>query len=112
MIHSCMFVLSDTYLMFIGSETITYTNNSPDTLHYLWLQLDANLFTHDLSAEQLRALFAKYVRNITLDGGGNVTNVETFTTGANIVVHIIEGLDGHLYFVDLDDGLVGRWSVS
>jgi hypothetical protein len=28
----------------IGSETITYKNNSPDTLNYLWLQLDQNIF--------------------------------------------------------------------
>ena len=27
-----------------GEEIITYTNNSPDQLHYLWLQLDQNLF--------------------------------------------------------------------
>src|SRR5690606_34570791 len=25
-----------------GEETITYTNNSPDVLDYLWLQLDQN----------------------------------------------------------------------
>ena len=25
-----------------GSETITYYNNSPDSLEYLWLQLDQN----------------------------------------------------------------------
>ena len=29
----------------IGSETITYTNNSPHELRYLWLQLDPNLFS-------------------------------------------------------------------
>ena len=28
-----------------GEERITYTNSSPDTLRYLWLQLDQNLFT-------------------------------------------------------------------
>ncbi|MEO7985935.1 MAG: M1 family aminopeptidase [Gemmatimonadales bacterium] len=28
-----------------GEETITYTNNSPDTLRFVWLQLDQNLFT-------------------------------------------------------------------
>jgi hypothetical protein len=28
----------------IGDERITYTNNSPDTLRYLWLQLDQNLY--------------------------------------------------------------------
>ncbi|MCC9166742.1 M1 family metallopeptidase [Pontibacter harenae] len=27
-----------------GSETITYTNNSPDVLSYLWIQLDQNIF--------------------------------------------------------------------
>jgi hypothetical protein len=27
-----------------GSETITYTNNSPDVLDYLWVQLDQNAF--------------------------------------------------------------------
>ena len=28
-----------------AAGTITYHNNSPDTLSYLWLQLDQNLFT-------------------------------------------------------------------
>src|SRR5437763_4770842 len=27
-----------------GAETIHYANNSPDTLHYLWLQLDQNIY--------------------------------------------------------------------
>src|SRR4051794_34800436 len=27
-----------------GEERITYYSNSPDTLRYLWLQLDQNLF--------------------------------------------------------------------
>ncbi len=31
----------------VGSETITYTNNSPDSLSYLWLQLDQNRFHPD-----------------------------------------------------------------
>jgi hypothetical protein len=30
-----------------ASENITYTNNSPDTLRYLWLQLDQNKFKND-----------------------------------------------------------------
>lgn len=30
-----------------GSVSINYTNNSPDTLNYLWLQLDQNLFNPD-----------------------------------------------------------------
>ena len=34
-----------------GSERITYTNNSPDTLRFLWLQLDQNKFRKDSMAE-------------------------------------------------------------
>ena len=30
-----------------GTESIDYTNNSPDTLRYLWLQLDQNKFADD-----------------------------------------------------------------
>ena len=30
-----------------GSETVTYHNNSPDTLNYLWVQLDQNMFRGD-----------------------------------------------------------------
>ncbi|MCS7078824.1 MAG: M1 family metallopeptidase [Chloracidobacterium sp.] len=33
-----------------ASETITYTNNSPDELRYLWLQLDQNIFAKDSDA--------------------------------------------------------------
>lgn len=34
--------LNDANQSITGSETITYTNNSPDVLRYLWLQLDQN----------------------------------------------------------------------
>ena len=30
-----------------GSETITYTNNSPLALKYIWLQLDQNIFAKE-----------------------------------------------------------------
>src|ERR1041384_5129544 len=34
--------LDETNLKLTGSETVTYFNNSPNTLTYLWLQLDEN----------------------------------------------------------------------
>ena len=34
-----------------GSESISYQNNSPDTLNYLWLQLDQNRFRNDSIAQ-------------------------------------------------------------
>ncbi len=39
--------LDEKNLTCIGSETITYSNNSPDKLDYLWLQLDEN--QHDVN---------------------------------------------------------------
>ena len=35
-----------------GSELITYHNNSPDTLKYLWLQLDQNVHAKDSMANR------------------------------------------------------------
>jgi hypothetical protein len=36
-----------------GNERITYTNNSRDTLHFLWLQLDQNLFNSNSRGSRL-----------------------------------------------------------
>ena len=49
------------------------------------------------------------VYNVSFDDAGNVTSFTTFTTGARFVVQIVEAPDGSLYYVDLDDGFVGRW---
>ncbi|WP_376696166.1 M1 family metallopeptidase [Wenzhouxiangella sp. EGI_FJ10305] len=38
-----------------ASQTVTYTNHSPDTLRYLWLQLDQNRFRPDSIAERSTA---------------------------------------------------------
>ena len=39
--------LDDAASKLYGEETITYTNNSPDQLPYLWLQLDQNIRKSD-----------------------------------------------------------------
>jgi hypothetical protein len=44
--------LDEAKLHLTGSETITYYNNSPDQLTYLWLQLDENI--HDPNHDYLR----------------------------------------------------------
>jgi len=41
--------LDEKNLSIIGTETVTYFNNSPDALNYLWLQLDEN--EHDPKSE-------------------------------------------------------------
>ena len=42
-----------------ASQTVTYKNNSPDTLRYLWLQLDQNRFREESIAEMTRTSSAK-----------------------------------------------------
>ena len=71
-----------------GSETITYTNNSPDTLKYLWLQLDQNLFrkhsagnladTRKLpSSDKMSFAALRYLREVERhDGGHKITAVK------------------------------------
>ena len=49
------------------------------------------------------------VYNVSFDETGNISAIDTFTTGAEIVVQIAQAPDGSLYYVDLRDGLVGRW---
>lgn len=36
-----------------GTETITYTNNSPDPLRYLWVQLDQNVRSPDAKSDKV-----------------------------------------------------------
>ena len=69
-----------------GAETVVYHNNSPDRLEYLWMQLDANLFTpnslahrtatgpssrDDMTFEALKELLAAR----TFDGGFKIDKV-------------------------------------
>ncbi len=44
--------LDDVNQRIIGRETITYKNNSPDTLDYLWVQIDQNIFAKDSDTQK------------------------------------------------------------
>ena len=50
------------------------------------------------------------IRNVRFNANGTVAQVQTFATGHQYVVQMVQGPDGNLYFVDLDDGIVGRWT--
>lgn len=72
-----------------GSETITYTNNSPDPLSYLWLQLDEN--EHADQAESKRFDQSSLRERMSLDElkemvpqkKGYGVNIHKITDGAN-----------------------------
>lgn len=59
-----------------GTVTITYKNNSPDKLPYLWLQLDQNLFKKDSRGNGLIKAGSRYgARGEKVDGGYTITNL-------------------------------------
>ncbi|MCV9389116.1 M1 family metallopeptidase [Reichenbachiella ulvae] len=70
----------------IGKETITYTNNSPDQLGYLWVQLDQNMRGKDSdtplveSSEMKSSMSGKSLQNLTkefdYEGGFNIEYVK------------------------------------
>jgi hypothetical protein len=51
--------LDETNLKLTGNETLTYYNNSPDVLSYLWLQLDENEHSTVNNANYQDASYAK-----------------------------------------------------
>ena len=78
--------LDDKNAKIYGEETITYTNNSPDDLEYLWIQLDQNVRAKDSKsplrngggvplAEQPGTFAAKYLKE-AFDGGFNIEYVK------------------------------------
>jgi hypothetical protein len=80
--------VDDNTQLLTASETITYHNNSPEPLRYLWLQLDQNIFGEDNLTEQtntgsvrdsLPTAYLGYVSGITVSdykGGYNIKSVK------------------------------------
>ncbi|MFB9055103.1 M1 family metallopeptidase [Formosa undariae] len=78
--------LDDKNAKISGSEVITYTNNSPDELRYLWVQLDQNMRAKDsktplieggeVAAAQQPAGFVKDYMAEPFDGGFNIEAVK------------------------------------
>jgi len=71
-------VLDDTKKTLSGNETITYTNNSPDNLEYLWVQLDQNVRARDSKSPLIEP--------------SGATPAET--TGSFVGKYMGEGFDG------------------
>lgn len=77
--------LDDDKKKLYGYETITYTNNSPDELKYLWVQLDQNMRARDsksplinssgFSGAQRASSFANNHLDAGFDGGFRIEEV-------------------------------------
>ena len=79
-------VLDDANTRIYGNETITYHNNSDDTLEYLWVQLDQNMRaadskTPDIQSSRIpnktsKTRFNKSYMDAAFDGGFKIESVK------------------------------------
>ncbi|MFK7737641.1 MAG: M1 family metallopeptidase [Pirellulaceae bacterium] len=77
--------LDDTKQHITGSEEITYHNESPHSLRYLWMQIDPNLFSPDSDSNKLRGFtpperistsqMKRLKARLAFDGGAEITRV-------------------------------------
>jgi hypothetical protein len=89
-------ILDDEKQTLTGSEVITYTNNSPDNLSYIWLQLDQNLFDKNSSSYAIETTdkienmsfdaLERFNRN-KFDGGDKIRSVKD-SKGNNLIYTI------------------------
>ncbi len=70
--------LNDVKNEITGTAEITYTNNSPDKMSFLWLQLDQNLFQKDSRGNALVPLSGSRngAKGETFDGGYKIKSVQ------------------------------------
>jgi hypothetical protein len=75
--------INDETQVLTGDETITYTNNSPDKLEYLWLQLDQNIYDVNSDTklieiekmEDFKSIKDVQKRFIDYDGGFKIESI-------------------------------------
>jgi hypothetical protein len=94
-----------------GSGTLRYHNNSPDTLPFLWLKLDANLCDPKSEAGVLSVpplLFGDAVFDFSCQGGSGMA-LERLTAGGRAVGHRVYGTVAR---VDLDTPLLPGGTVE
>ena len=96
-----------------GRETIRYTNRSPDTLRYLWLQLDQNLFRDDSRGALLNPPDARFAAR-GFHGGFVLDRVESVRpSGRQTVRRSLKTIeDGTVLRVELDRPLPPRGVAS
>ena len=66
----------------IGSEILTYTNNSPDKISFLWLNVDQNLFKNNSRGEAVIPVTGSRNgdKGQVFDGGHKIKSIKVLTT--------------------------------
>jgi hypothetical protein len=80
--YSLTATLNDQTKEIIGSEILTYTNNSPDKLGFLWMNVDQNLFKKDSRGNAIIPLKGSRngAKGQDFDGGFKIKSVKVVST--------------------------------
>lgn len=78
--------LNETNNEIVGTSIVTYTNNSPDTMSFLWMYLDQNLFKDDSRGNAIIPLSGSRngAQGQIFDGGHKIKSVKIVTTSKGI----------------------------
>src|SRR3989442_5967630 len=92
-----------------GSETLRYANNSPDTLRYLWLQLEQNIYKANSRGAALNPTDARFAGR-GFEGGYTIDYVRAVRRVGRAAGRIPLGAthDGTMLRGDLDRPLAPR----
>lgn len=98
-----------------GVETITYTNNSPDQLSYLWLQLDQNIYSQDSDSKVIEIEKMEDFKSIGdikkkfffYDGGFKIEEIKNMSGGKMKYF-----INKTMMRIDLDKPLLPKTSIS
>jgi len=73
-----------------GTSTITYTNNSPDTMSFLWMYLDQNLFKEDSRANAIIPITGSRngAQDQIFDGGFKIKSVKIVSIKKGIATEV------------------------
>ncbi|WP_107039576.1 M1 family metallopeptidase [Brumimicrobium mesophilum] len=107
--------LDDEKQIINGTERITYVNNSPDNLEYLWLQLDQNMRAPDSDSkliqvermENFNTLSKVHRKMFEFDGGYKIESIKA-TNGEDLVYAI----NKTMLRIDLEEPLLAGKSIS
>ena len=80
--YSIQATLDDSLQNVQGAVTITYTNNSPQNLSFVWLQLDQNIYDQDSRGVAATAISGgRWANRNAFDGGYNIESVSMVVNG-------------------------------
>ncbi len=87
--YSIQAALDDVNHRISGSVQILYKNNGPESLPFLWLQLDQNIYKPDSRGEETTPVGGSRYANHGFEGGDSIQSVSVIYQGREQKIHYI-----------------------